>query len=83
MASDRAKPRDDGGVLNVRISGAKMATLRHLSTRYGVSVSSIVSSVLAWAETEPEQRQDWFADVEALRQLIRENGCDRQIIVEE
>jgi hypothetical protein len=60
-----------------------MATLRHLSTRYGVSVSSIVSSVLAWAETEPEQRQDWFADVEALRQLIRENGCDRQIIVEE
>ncbi|HET6274791.1 MAG TPA: hypothetical protein VFE16_02470 [Candidatus Cybelea sp.] len=69
--------------MNVRISGAKMATLKHLSTRYDVSVSSIVSSLLAWAETEPEQRQDWFADVEALRQLIRENGCERQMIVEE
>ncbi len=60
-----------------------MATLKHLSGKYDVSVSSIVSSLLAWAETEPEQRQDWFADVETLRHLIREHGCERQLIVEE
>lgn len=83
MASDRGKVKDDGAVLNVRISGAKMATLKQLSGKYDVSVSSIVSSLLAWAETEPEQRQDWFADVEKLRYLIKEHGCERQLIVEE
>jgi len=81
--ADRPRPSEEGAVLNVRISAAKMATLKHLSSKYEVSVSSIISSLLAWAEAAPEQQQDWFADVEALRNLIKESGCERQMIVEE
>ena len=81
MGDDRQRAKDE--ILNVRISTAKMATLKHLSQRLGVTVSSIVSSLLAWAESEPEQQQDWFADVEALRTIVRDGGFETEMVVEE